>query len=96
VWQWAGLENGPPQLAGLFHPITSSRGGNPFAFRYSASPGGGWIGGERRAASASERRLRPRNARRALAFYERVAAKHDGKIPSPFTGSIQAKELVAA
>jgi predicted RNase H-like HicB family nuclease len=35
-------------------------------------------------------------ARRALAFYERVAAKHGGQIPSPFTDSIQAKELVAA
>ena len=35
-------------------------------------------------------------AARALAFYERVAARHGGQIPSPFTGSIQAKELVAA
>jgi predicted RNase H-like HicB family nuclease len=35
-------------------------------------------------------------ARRALVFYERTLAKHDGRIPSPaFTGSIKAKELAA-
>ncbi|WP_316193818.1 hypothetical protein [Bradyrhizobium sp. SZCCHNRI1029] len=36
-------------------------------------------------------------ATRALSFYQRVAAKHGGQIPSAaFTGSINAKELVAA